>query len=100
MSDWHISEEPAQAFIQRAICKCGSEMQAIGPWLLTSPPKMPHKCPACGNTVNLGAHYPTVAHRPALTQKEIERIREEAYQWGFSDGHDDMSYAMERQGDE
>lgn len=41
-------------------CECGGEMLPTGTMLLVDPPKYPHKCEECEQSINLSEKYPAI----------------------------------------
>ena len=60
------SETPAESYIVNAHCDCGAILEREGEAaLLSDPPQIGYRCPACGARETLAGYYPFVKHRPA-----------------------------------
>lgn len=51
---------PAQAYVVRLYCDCGTEMEPTGQVLTTDPPQYPHHCSSCNRRTVQGKPFPYV----------------------------------------
>lgn len=58
----NVKRIPAEAFIEKAFCECGTELKATGEMLAMHPPHYVHWCEKCRSSQHFAVAYPRVVH--------------------------------------
>ena len=64
-------KSPAQLFVVRAYCDCGTEFLRTGMALMSNPALYELDCPACGIRYNFPKSYPTTEVEEIDPTKEV-----------------------------
>lgn len=62
---------PAQLYVVRAYCDCGTELVRTGMAFMSNPAMYEHECPACGIRYNFPKNYPTTEVETFDPTKEV-----------------------------